>query len=170
MLAWMSSLQSSVVLGPSGPVVVLTGEADAQSAGQLREVLVSQVWRGGRRLVVDVSQLRYVDSESVRVLVVAAKMLREQNGELVLWRPQAAVAKLLDLMDADRVITVEEPSDEMLGAEAGAPAAKRHLTRGFHVALVISGIAGSGALVLKDRGAGGGGQQQVLGSGTVRRR
>ena len=119
----MSSLQSSVVLGPAGPVVVLAGEADAQSAGQLREVLVSQLWRGGRRLVVDVSQLRYVDSESVRVLAVAAKMLREQNGELVLWRPQTAVAKLLDLMGANRVITVEEPSDEMLRAEAGAPAA-----------------------------------------------
>lgn len=100
-------------MGPSGPIVVLAGEADAESAGQLREVLVSQVWRHGRRLVVDVSRLRFVDSESVRVLVVAAKMLQERGGELVLMRPQVAVAKLLGLMGADRVITVEEPSDEM---------------------------------------------------------
>jgi anti-sigma B factor antagonist len=118
MLAWMSSLQSSVTMGPSGPVVVLAGEADAQSTGQLREMLVSQVWRGGRRLVVDVSRLRFVDSESVRVLVVAAKMLREQGGELVLMRPQTAVTKLLHLMGADQMITVGEPSDEMLGGIA----------------------------------------------------
>jgi hypothetical protein len=33
-------------------------------------------------------------------------------------RPQTAVAKLLHLMGADQMITVEEPSDEMLGGIA----------------------------------------------------
>jgi anti-anti-sigma factor len=64
-----------------------------------------------RRLVVDASGLRFADSESVRVLVVAAKMLRERGGELVLLRPQAAVAKVLNLMGADQVIIVEEPPE-----------------------------------------------------------
>lgn len=101
-------LQSSVTMRDSGAVVVLSGDADAQSAGELREVLVSQMWRGGRRLVVDVSRLRHVGAEAVRVLVVAAKMLRERCGELVLLQPQPAVVRMLELTGADEDITVAE--------------------------------------------------------------
>jgi anti-anti-sigma factor len=103
-----SVLQSSVAMGESGPVMVLSGEADAHAAAQLRELLVAQLFRGQRRLVIDVAGLRHIDSESVRVLVVAAKMLRERHGELVLLHPQPTVARMLELMGADQAITMSE--------------------------------------------------------------
>jgi anti-anti-sigma factor len=77
-----------------GPVVLLAGKADIESAGRLRELLVSQIWRGGRRLTVDVSELHFLDSSVVKVLVVAAKMLRERGGVVTVTAPDryAAVA------------------------------------------------------------------------------
>ena len=105
-----SVLQSSVAMRQSGPVMVLSGEADMHAAAQLRELLVAQLFRG-RRLVIDVAGLRHIDSESVRVLVVAAKMLRERHGELVLLHLQPAVARMLDLMGADQALTTSEPPE-----------------------------------------------------------
>lgn len=113
MLGAVSVLPSSGELRASGPVMVLSGEADARSAGELREVLVSELWLGRRRLVTDIAGLRHVDSDSVRVLVVAAKMLRERRGKLVLLHPQPPVARMLELMGADQVITLTEPPETL---------------------------------------------------------
>jgi stage II sporulation protein AA (anti-sigma F factor antagonist) len=108
-----SILQSSLAIEESGPVMVLSCEADTHAAAQLRELLVAQLFRGRRRLVIDVARLRHIDSESVRVLVVAAKMLRERDGELVLLHPQSAVARMLELMGADQGLTMSEPPEPL---------------------------------------------------------
>ena len=57
-------------------------------------------------LTIDVSGLRFADSASVRVLVLAARTLKERGGGLVLLRPQHGVARLLDITGADQMITV----------------------------------------------------------------
>ena len=103
-----SVLQSSVAMEESGPVMVLSGEAGTHATAQLPELLAAQLFRGRRRLVIDVAGLRHIDSESVRVLMVAAKTLRERHGELVLLHPQPAVARMLELMGADQAITTGE--------------------------------------------------------------
>jgi len=41
------------------------------------------------------------------VLMLAAMTLRKRGGGLVLLRPQPALARLLEIMDADQVITVQ---------------------------------------------------------------
>jgi anti-sigma B factor antagonist len=102
-------LAAWVRTGPSGPVVVLSGEADMKSSGELTELLVSQLSGGARRLTVDVSGLSFADSASVRALVIAAKVFKERGGTLVLLRPQRAVAKVLNLLGADQLIAVREP-------------------------------------------------------------
>jgi len=88
--------------------VVLSGEVDMRSSGELAELLVPHLSGSARRLMVDVSGLSFADSASVRALVMAAKALRERGGTLVLLRPQPAVAKVLNLLRADRLIAVHE--------------------------------------------------------------
>jgi len=113
MLRWVDALQAWVVMRASGPVVVLAGEADATSADRLRKLLVSQMWPGQqRRLTVDVSELSFLDSSIVVVFLVAAQMLRERGGELMLLHPQDPVLRALRLLGADGVITIaKDPTD-----------------------------------------------------------
>ncbi len=94
--------------GESGPVLVLSGEADVMSAGQLSEFLAAHLSGRAGEVVVDVSGLRFADSASVRVLVLAGKTLRERGGTLVLLRPQPPVARVLELMGADELLAVRE--------------------------------------------------------------
>ncbi len=107
MLATVGMLQTSVAAGESGPVLMLSGEADLSSAGQLSDLLTAQLSGGARQLMVDVSGLRFADSASVRALVLAGKTLRERGGALVIARPQYAVARLLQLMGVDELLVVQ---------------------------------------------------------------
>jgi anti-anti-sigma factor len=108
----VSEFAASVTAGESGPVVVLSGEADLLSAGRLSELLTSQLAAGAVRLLVDASGLSYADSSAVRALVIAGRTLRERGGELVLARPQPAVRRVLELMGTAEVIQVRGTAGE----------------------------------------------------------
>jgi anti-sigma B factor antagonist len=104
-------LQASVAAGPSGPLIVLSGEADLTSAPALNALISAQLSDETRELTVDVSGLRYADSASIRTLVLAARTLRERGASLILLRPQPAVARILTLLGADQMLTILRPTE-----------------------------------------------------------
>jgi anti-sigma B factor antagonist len=104
----MAALRTSASAGTDGPVVMLSGEADATTAALLREMLTTQLDTGARLVTVDVSGLSFLDSASLRVLVLAARALQGRHGMLVLACPQPSVARILEITGADRVLDVQE--------------------------------------------------------------
>ena len=75
--------------GAAGPVVILSGEADLRSAGRLGELLTVQLATGVERLQVDVSGLSFMDSASMRALVLAPGRCGSVAGVLVAAVPSA---------------------------------------------------------------------------------
>jgi len=110
-------LRASVAAGISGPVVILSGETDLTSAGQLSALIAAQLSGGTRQLTVEVSGLRFADTASIRTLVLAAKTLKERGGSLVLLRPQPTIARVLDLLGAAQMFTIREEIHGELGSE-----------------------------------------------------
>ena len=100
------TLRASVAAGVSGPVVILSGEADLTNAGQLGALMTAQLSGGTRQLTLDVSGLRFADTAAIRTLVLAARTLTERGGSLVLLRPQQAMARVLDLLGAAQMFTI----------------------------------------------------------------
>ena len=110
----------SVTAGESGPVLVLTGEADLTTVGQLSEMLTAQLADGTVTLLVDASGLSFADSVTVRALVLAARTLRERHGSLVLLHPQRPVARVLALLGADQMVTIRGGTEATPGPQPGA--------------------------------------------------
>lgn len=102
----MSTLDISVTAGDAGPVIVLSGEADITTVGSLSDALSTQLAAGARRLTVDLAGLRYADSASIRVLVLTARALGGQKGNLVLLRPSPALTETLTLVGANEFIAI----------------------------------------------------------------
>ena len=100
------ALRASVAAGISGPVVILSGEADLTSVGQLSALITAQLSGGTRQLTVDVSGLRFADTASIRTLALAARTLKERGGSLVLLRPQRALARMLELLGAAQMFMI----------------------------------------------------------------
>jgi anti-anti-sigma factor len=88
------SLEIQVI--PVAPAVVLSGELDIASADSAREALASSVERGGV-VVVDLTNLRFMDSSGVHVLIEAAKQL-DGKGCVLLHGVHDPVARLFELV------------------------------------------------------------------------
>lgn len=93
------------------PVVWAAGEIDVSTAPRLREHLTA-LPPEATRVVVDLSEVTFLDSTGLGVLVAGWKRC-EENGarlELVVTRPQ--VMKVLEITTLDAVFTIHSSIDE----------------------------------------------------------
>ena len=95
-----------VKTGPTHVLMTLAGNLDATTGQQLREGLASEVARGTLRLIVDLSNVEFMDSQAVHALLDLKTVLTGWGGSLALASPQPIVARVLSLMGADELIPV----------------------------------------------------------------
>ena len=87
-------------------LVEVTGEADVTNTDELRRLLDEEVSQQPRMLIIDLSGLRFMDSSALHALLRVNRSMDRQGGVLALVSPQPAVAKILRLTTADRLIPV----------------------------------------------------------------
>ena len=100
------SVTARETAGEPYTLVEIVGEADVTNADELRRLLEEEVSQQPRTLIVDLSGLRFMDSSALHALLLVNRALDRQGGVLALVSPQAAVAKILRLTTADRLIPV----------------------------------------------------------------
>ena len=85
-----------------GDALVLTpvGRIDNSTNDGLKSALdsrVSNCRKGGDRLVLDFSKVDYISSVGLRVLMLAAKRVREQDGTIVVAALQPVVREIFEI-------------------------------------------------------------------------
>jgi anti-sigma B factor antagonist len=107
------SVSVSLENGAGGPrtVVRLVGEADA-TTGALAEVLNAEAARKPCLLLVEASELTFIDSAALHVIVRAHRELRAEGCQLALVNPGPQVARVLQLTGLDQVIPVHASPEE----------------------------------------------------------
>ena len=84
--------------------VPVTGDLDALSVTELLSVL-EDVVRSSRRVVMDLSELRTIDSAGVKTLMRADRTLRAQGGVLEIDGACAQPLAMFRLVRLDRMLT-----------------------------------------------------------------
>lgn len=112
----MELLTTSVASGVTGSesytLVRLVGEADVTNSDALRDVLESEIAGQPRNLILDLSELRFMDSSALHVVLQVNRAMDRQGGVLALAAPREGVAKMLRLTAADQLIPVYASVDE----------------------------------------------------------
>ena len=100
------------------PVLATAGEIDVYTAPRLREQLLDLAHAGHHTVVVDLTEVSFVDSTGLGVLVSGLKRFREAGGDLrlVVTRPQ--ILKVLDITGLSSVFAVHATA---AAAAGGAP-------------------------------------------------
>lgn len=94
-------------------VVSLQGEVDLASAPQLRRGLYDLIDQGNHRIAVDLTEVEFMDSTGLGVLIGALKRLREASGTMVLGGIRPAVARVFEITGLDRIFTIHESLGEI---------------------------------------------------------
>ncbi len=101
----------------SAVVVAFEGDVDLESSRRAREVLLECVGRK-RAVLVDLSQVTYIDSSGVAALVESFQSARKGGTTFALVAISNATLKVLQLARLDKVFTIFASVDDGL-AEAG---------------------------------------------------
>jgi anti-sigma B factor antagonist len=97
-------------------VVGVTGELELATAPRLRQQMVSLVGEGHTRIVLDLSQVDFVDSIGLGVIVSVLKRVRGRGGELVLVGAIPRVRALFELTRLDEILELHDRLDDAVTA------------------------------------------------------
>jgi anti-sigma B factor antagonist len=100
--------------GPGYRGCRLSGEIDFTSSGPVQSALMAMMLPGGGVVIADLSEVTFLDSSGLGVLVQAYRTAREQDTRLLVVASEP-VRKLLRLTGLD---TVLDTYDELSAAEA----------------------------------------------------
>ncbi|MCW2815228.1 MAG: anti-sigma-factor antagonist [Nocardioides sp.] len=102
--------------------VVVAGDVDLLSVATLRRCIGEALIDGCRMLVIDLSEVTFIDSAGLGALVAAWKRARVLRVEMVVWRPSHPVLTVLGLTALDHVLHVDVRDAHPAGHAESAPA------------------------------------------------
>ena len=99
-----------------GTVVEASGELDIYTSPEFQRCLTNAVERFGPRVIVDLTQVTFLDSSALGALIGAARQSARQVTELLLVCPPGSVSRVVAITGLDRVFTMYATREEALAA------------------------------------------------------
>jgi anti-sigma B factor antagonist len=103
-------------LGGGRYVISLAGEVDLYTAPEFKQQLLEVIDKGGRDVIVDLTDTTFIDSTTLGVLVGGVKRLRSNEGQLSLVCSDRNITKIFEITGLDRVFTIYGTRDEATAA------------------------------------------------------
>lgn len=99
-------------------VEVLSFEVDKLDSMNYKDFKseAKQIVAAGGKVVLDVSDLKFVDSSGLGAILSLLRHLREQEGDLAIAGPQPAIVILFELVHLERIVGVYETREEARAA------------------------------------------------------
>jgi anti-sigma B factor antagonist len=99
-------------------VLILGGEVDIFTAPQFKERMVELLDSGVRRLVVDLSEVTFIDSTALGVLIGGVRRVHGAGGAMTIVVATRPVERVLSVTGLDRVFSMHSTRAEAIDALA----------------------------------------------------
>jgi anti-anti-sigma factor len=86
---------------------------DADRAGEMSLFLKTLIAGGARKVVVDLKGLEFIDSFGISVIIEAAKMLRQREGDIALLDVPDRIQKIFQPIKLNRFLKIFSSEDEV---------------------------------------------------------
>ena len=101
-------------------VIKPKGRLDSSTGPTLEAELVAIIESGVKRLLLDFSELIYISSAGLRVILLAAKRIKASNGRLALCSLNPQITEVFKISGFDAIIDIQ-PSLDSAMARLNAP-------------------------------------------------
>ena len=91
-----------------GDITILAprNSIDVSTAPELEKVALEHLTAGTNKLIIDFSQVDYISSAGLRVVLIAAKKLRKSTGTLVLSGLNDVVQEVFEISGLTKILTI----------------------------------------------------------------
>lgn len=98
-------------------IAVLTGEVDMSNATSVRQLIAGSVTPDDDAVVVDLSELSFMDSAGLHSVVELSNMLDEGRQKLLLCVPQGSpMERAIEIIGLPRAVSVQSGRNEAMAA------------------------------------------------------
>jgi len=97
-------------------IVEVAGEFDASNLSRFCARMDELADEGARRVVLDLAELRFADSEMLGQLLKVRERFRGEGGDVVLLRPGRLVTRTLNVLGLDELLTICRTKTEAIRA------------------------------------------------------
>lgn len=92
----------------------LIGRLDANTSGELESVLIPMIDEGEKKIILDFSALDYISSAGLRLLLLAAKKLRNNKGEIILCSMKDFIKEIFEISGFTPIFTIVDSKEDAL--------------------------------------------------------
>jgi anti-sigma B factor antagonist len=92
-----SMLNIETVVSQGRQTLVLDGELDITTAGELQSLVVRLCADGARNVALDITRLRFMDSTGLQAILSAHSVCRDHGTGFMLSPPRGAVRRILEI-------------------------------------------------------------------------
>lgn len=97
-------------------IIFFSGRMDANSSPEGEDAIRSLVRSGRTKIVVNVSDLSYISSSGLRVLLAGLKQARQAGGDLRLSCLQPQIRDVITMTGFNRIFTIFEQEEQAIGS------------------------------------------------------
>ena len=102
------ALEISSEITDAKAIIRIEGEVDVSNASELRDALDTALADGAKEVEADFTEVAYIDSTGIGVLVGAAHRAQESGSVLVVANPQKNVERVFTLLGVDKDLNVRK--------------------------------------------------------------
>ena len=100
-------------------VVSLGGEIDLATQGELRAMLNDQIVSGNVNLVLDLTDVSFLDSTGIGALIGTRRRVHAFQGSLVIVCPDETLLKIFTITGLEKVFDIRPTLDSALAGQPG---------------------------------------------------
>lgn len=102
------------------PVLDVVGEIDIYTTPQFKEAVSAAIEEGKPGIIINMSQVTYMDSSGFGTLLSATKRLRPINGALFLSGCNDAITRMLQITRLNTIFGIYDTEDDAVAAAQAA--------------------------------------------------
>lgn len=87
-------------------VVEFEGKFDSMNFHAAENKIMSLIDQGVRKILLDFAKLEYINSAGLRILIIAAKEIKEVEGELRLCSPNKLVKEIFAISGFEKIFKI----------------------------------------------------------------
>ena len=88
-------------------VAIITGEVDMSNASTVRQQIAESVTPGDDALIVDLSELSFIDSAGLHAMIALGTVLNERRQQLLLCLPQGSmIRRAIEIIGLPHAVSV----------------------------------------------------------------
>jgi len=92
----------------------LKGRLDSNTAQGLEEKLFQAISDGSKRMIVDFNNLNYISSDGIRVILIATKAIKREEGQIMFCYMHDYVKEVFEIAGLGSVLPIVATLDDAL--------------------------------------------------------